>query len=730
MVVCIRDIQSLIGIGCTIAVLAAILGWVFWHLDGSLAGIRSRQGSLWDATGLYGYLMLISEICRLLGDVKYFDHERREQLVGPVIFILSRRAVKLILEDLSLPTLFTLIYYPMVGYRDSKSQVFFFWLMMFLTHINAVGFATVSVATTRNFYGAIFIGNMYFTLQTAASGYFLQANQIPLYVQWLKWLTTTFYTFSALCTLEYVGYNGSNPGYLYDCPYSHDVRDPQCKEYTGAFIMDSLWLPSGGIWKHVLVLCAFAIFYQGSAIAIFRVKTAGRLCWETRHIFEVIVGVPGIYYIEGSPISSQKLRGLVSYVPQDDYNLLPTLTVRETLYFATELRCSGSVPSHERKRRVEDMVKRFGLESCANTIVGSTSNKEINGGEKRRLSIACEVVTEPRVLVLDEPTSGLDSRTALSVLELLHQLSSDGCTVILSIHQPSSAMWALISACLLLSPDGRPVYAADASQMASYFDCLGYTCPHTASLADFVIDITAGSSSRELESLIDKWTHWQSSEMSTASETPTLWHLDPSGPQTKCRRFIPTTRVLLHRAYLNMLRSPLSLFVRLSQCPGMGLIWTIFVAPLHKDYNSIQTRMGLMIQYGPVAFIGMLQNIATFPAERDLFELESSMHLYGATAFLTQYTAIELPLEIIAAGIFSILFAYAAQLGPTATELGVCFLTAVCTLNTGESLSNARVSRFWTEPQPGCELHVGVVVYIYYAWGDDESESTAHFAVV
>ncbi|GKZ75113.1 hypothetical protein AnigIFM50267_002602 [Aspergillus niger] len=212
--------------------------------------------------------------------------------------------------------------------------------------------------------------------------------------------------------------------------------------------------------------------------------------------------------------------------------------------------------------------------------------------------------------------------------------------------------------------------------MASYFDRLGYTCPHTASLADFFVDITAGSSSRELESLIEKWTQWQSSAVSTASESPTLWHLDPSGPQTKCRRFIPTTRVLLHRAYLNMLRNPLSLFVRLAQCPGMGLIWTIFVAPLHKDYNSIQTRMGLMIQYGPVAFNGMLQNIATFPAKRDLFELESSIHLYGATAFLTQYTAIELPLEIIAAGIFSLLFAYAAQLGPTATKLGVSFLSA------------------------------------------------------
>ncbi|BCS02685.1 uncharacterized protein AKAW2_60949S [Aspergillus luchuensis] len=391
--------------------------------------------------------------------------------------------------------------------------------------------------------------------------------------------------------------------------------------------------------------------------------------------------------LNGSPINSQELRGLVSYVPQDDYNLLSNLTVRETLYFATELRCSRSVPSNERKGRVEDTIRRFGLESCANTIVGSAFNKGISGGEKRRLSIACETVAEPKVLVLDEPTSGLDSRTALSVLEVLHQLSSDGCTVILSIHQPSSTMWAMLSTCLLLSPDGRPLYAAEADQMLSYFDRLEHTCPHTASPPDFFMDIAAGSSAQEIERLVDKWTQSQFSAVITASDTPTPSHSDLSRPQSKCCRFIPTTRVLLHRAYLSMLRNPLSIFVRLVQCPGMGLIWIIFVAPLHKDYNSIQTRMGLMIQYGPVAFIGMLQNIATFPAERDLFEHESSMNLYGATAFLAQYTAIELPFEIIAAGIFSLLFAYAAQLGPTATKFGVCFLSAVCALNTGESLS-------------------------------------------
>lgn len=88
-----------------------------------------------------------------------------------------------------------------------------------------------------------------------------------------------------------------------------------------------------------------------------------------------------------------------------------------------------------------------------------------------------------------------------------------------------------------------------------------------------------------------------------------------------------------------------------------------------------------------IYFTGMLQNIATFPIERDLFYHEFSERLYGPTAFLAQYTALELPMEIISAIIFALLVAYTAQLGPTATEFGVCFLNALCVLNSGESLS-------------------------------------------
>ncbi|KAJ5407720.1 hypothetical protein N7509_001603 [Penicillium cosmopolitanum] len=164
MKMCTRDARFLVGIGCTVGALAIVNGWIFWQLDETQRGIRSRQGSLWVATGLYGYLLLISEICRLIEDIRLFDHERRDGITSSSAFLFSRRIVKLTWEDLSLPTIFTAIYYPMVGYRANAAQFFMFWLIMVLTHAVSTGVATLSVAITRNFYGAGLMGNIYFTL--------------------------------------------------------------------------------------------------------------------------------------------------------------------------------------------------------------------------------------------------------------------------------------------------------------------------------------------------------------------------------------------------------------------------------------------------------------------------------------------------------------------------------------------------------------------------------------
>lgn len=89
-------------------------------------------------------------------------------------------------------------------------------------------------------------------------------------------------------------------------------------------------------------------------------------------------------------------------------DLIGTLTVRETIYYSASLRLPSSVSRAEKKAIVESTIQEMGLHDCRNTPVGNWHLRGLSGGEKRRLSIALEILTRPRLLFLDEPTSGLD----------------------------------------------------------------------------------------------------------------------------------------------------------------------------------------------------------------------------------------------------------------------------------------------------------------------------------
>lgn len=266
----IRDPKALAGAWGGAVAMAVVNGWVFMNMDRSEAGIRSREGSLWNATELYGYLILVNELCRMNTDIKLFDHERQDGITSAAGFLLSRRASKLLLEDLSIPPCFTLIYYFFAGYTHSARQFFLFLVMMLLSHFNAISFAGLSTAISRHFLLAGFLGNLYFTLQMVAAGYFIPATQMPVYIGWLRWITHTFYTFGALAANEFIGAaSPSGVGQFYDCPYSNDPGDPSCKQYTGAYIMDSLGLPHNWIWKPVVILCAIAsVCYIGAGLIL------------------------------------------------------------------------------------------------------------------------------------------------------------------------------------------------------------------------------------------------------------------------------------------------------------------------------------------------------------------------------------------------------------------------------------------------------------------------------
>ena len=138
--------------------------------------------------------------------------------------------------------------------------------------------------------------------------------------------------------------------------------------------------------------------------------------------------------VNGKKVTPEELGPKVAYVMQDDA-LTATATPREAFDFSARLRLPPSVTAEERKTMVDEMIKTLRLEKCADTMIGNELIKGISGGEKKRVSIGVELITQPSILFLDEPTSGLDSYAAYSVINNLKDLARLGCTVISTIHQ-------------------------------------------------------------------------------------------------------------------------------------------------------------------------------------------------------------------------------------------------------------------------------------------------------
>ena len=181
-----RDPMGMAGSLVEATTMAIIIGWIFLHLDGSLQGIRSKEGALYTAAAMQGYLILLFEAYRLTIDIRLFDREHSEGVVGVPAFLISRRLARIFIEDVPVPLIFSTVYYFMAGFRPVASQFFTFFAVTLLSQYIAVTLATVCVAVSRNFAGASLIANMAYTIQSLACGYFIQSNQIPVYVRWFK----------------------------------------------------------------------------------------------------------------------------------------------------------------------------------------------------------------------------------------------------------------------------------------------------------------------------------------------------------------------------------------------------------------------------------------------------------------------------------------------------------------------------------------------------------------
>jgi ABC-type multidrug transport system ATPase subunit len=310
----------------------------------------------------------------------------------------------------------------------------------------------------------------------------------------------------------------------------------------------------------------------------------------------------------------------IAFVPQDD-RLHGFYTCRG--YMKHYARLVGIAGDEDIDQRIDTLLEQLGLSDHADTKVGDIFFQGLSGGQKRRLSIALEALSNPNVFILDEPTSGLDAESALQVMSFLkiYVQGAPGRRVILTIHQPSSFIWDLIDDVVLLSK-GKLMYSGPRSTMENFFVAAGYPTPEHWNPADFYITAVNDEfknhclSVEEWSNLFKTYTASNENDKHSSTHRPSLqWsEQDKMMTTTRCQRSnsVWVSFELVHRYFLNIWFNPGILLTRIAMYTMLGLVVGALFFNLgdRYDFESIQSRIA--ISFYAVAFF-IFMSIAVLP---------------------------------------------------------------------------------------------------------------------
>lgn len=385
-------------------------------------------------------------------------------------------------------------------------------------------------------------------------------------------------------------------------------------------------------------------------------------------------GIDGSIFVNGESISASRLSHIARYVEQEDA-LIGSLTVKETVEFAARLALPHSISKKERMLRVQDALRSFGIENRADALIGTPLRKGVSGGQKKRVSVASQLVTSPKILFLDEPTSGLDSAASREVMSYISTIAKElNLLVILSIHQPSTSTFELMNHVMLLSA-GKTCYFGPREEILPYFTSIGHQVPQHTNPAEFLLDLvnvdfaTDKTSAQQHLDLIHQ--SWAQSAQSTRLRNSVSGPAAESGKDGSTEalptpRLISITMTLLHRSFIKSYRDIIAYQLRIAMYTAlaimMGTVW------LRLPYTQTSIQIFITAIFFSGAFMSFMA-VAYIPAyieDLHMFHKERANGLYGPLPFILANFLIGLPYLLLITFIFSIIAYWLANLRPTA----------------------------------------------------------------
>ena len=390
--------------------------------------------------------------------------------------------------------------------------------------------------------------------------------------------------------------------------------------------------------------------------------------------------VNGEMLVDGRKIGTEFQR-LTGFIEQQDLHDR-TATVREAIEFSAILRQERHVPREEKLNYVDEIIDLLELRELSDALILSLGVEQ-----RKRVTIAVELAAKPSLLFLDEPTSGLDSQSAYSIVRFLKKLAAAGHGIICTIHQPSSILIQQFDMILALNPGGNAFYfgpvGENGSAVNKYFADRGVFCPPHKNIAEFILETAAKGGKREDGKRLNWNEEWRDSQeyqgvlVEIDRVNKEREKIPPKAADTQHEYASPVwlqITTLTRRMFTQHWRDPSYLYGKIFVAVITGIFNGFTFWQLGNTVQDMQNRMftAFLIVLIPPTVVNAV--VPKFYMNMALWEArENPSRIYNWVAFCTASVVTEIPISIISAIIYWVIWYYATGLPTDSSTAGYVF---------------------------------------------------------
>ncbi|CAO3594665.1 unnamed protein product [Absidia cylindrospora] len=393
--------------------------------------------------------------------------------------------------------------------------------------------------------------------------------------------------------------------------------------------------------------------------------------------------IEGRIYMNGEPLGNDFER-VTGYCEQMDVHN-PNATVREALQFSAYLRQPADVSIEEKNAYVEQIITLMEMEKIGDALVGDLeSGMGISVEERKRLTIATELVGKPKLLFLDEPTSGLDAQSSYNIVRFIRKLANAGWPVLCTIHQPSATLFEHFDHLMLLVRGGRTAYygeiGPDAHTMIDYFESNGGPkCSPSANPAEYILEcVGAGTAGKVTQDWADVWA--ESKEAKALEDEleqihgSISQHGTPKNVSAYSQSFWQQFLIVYKRMNISWWRCPTYNIGRFFNVVFVSLLSGFSFWKLGNSPADMQNRMFSVFTTLLMSNALIILAQPRFMAERMWFRREYASKYYGWAPFALSCIIVEIPYLLVSSALFLFCFYWTAGLQNESDRVGFFFI--------------------------------------------------------